>query len=162
MGTLLYYLSREQPRCWSPVRMRRLLCTFVVRTWHKRHFPLTWLIWWYWGNSNEYMFFVEKYGRLSQNCQIPTLSVLLTLLKWWFQGIVRLSNLAAPIMLLTGHEGEIFTTKFSPDGKMLASAGFDRLICKFSEYHISLVMRKRVFGSFRPGQTQTGLLSYRS
>ena len=27
---------------------------------------------------------------------------------------------------------------------------------------MSLVMRNRVFGSFRPGQTQTGLLSYRS
>ena len=27
---------------------------------------------------------------------------------------------------------------------------------------MSLVMRKRVFGSFRPGQTQIGLLSYRS
>ena len=49
-----------------------------------------------------------------------------------FQGLVRLSNLAAPIMLLTGHEGEIFSTKFSPDGKMLASAGFDRLICKYT------------------------------
>lgn len=49
-------------------------------------------------------------------------------------GIVRLSNLAAPIMLLTGHEGEIFTTKFSPDGKMLASAGFDRLIFFWNVY----------------------------
>ena len=47
-----------------------------------------------------------------------------------FQGIQRLSNLSAPIMLLTGHEGEVFGTKFSPDGKMLASAGFDRLICE--------------------------------
>ena len=28
--------------------------------------------------------------------------------------------------------------------------------------HMSLAMRKRVFGSFRSGQTQTGLLSYRS
>ena len=49
-----------------------------------------------------------------------------------FQGIQRLSNLMAPIMLLTGHEGEVFCAKFSPDGKMLASAGFDRLICKFA------------------------------
>ena len=30
------------------------------------------------------------------------------------------------------------------------------------EVHLSLVMRKRVFGSFRPGQTQTGLRSYSS
>ena len=30
------------------------------------------------------------------------------------------------------------------------------------EIHMSLVMRKCVFGNFRSGQTQTGLLSYRS
>ena len=47
------------------------------------------------------------------------------------QGIQRLSNLTAPIMLLTGHEGEVFGTKFSPDGKLLASGGFDRLICEY-------------------------------
>ena len=46
-----------------------------------------------------------------------------------FQGIVRTSNLEAPIMLLTGHESEIFCVKFSPDGNTVASAGFDRLIC---------------------------------
>ena len=34
-------------------------------------------------------------------------------------------------MLLTGHEGEVFGTKFSPDGKLLASGGFDRLICEY-------------------------------
>ena len=33
---------------------------------------------------------------------------------------------------------------------------------RYSPFQLSLVMRKRVFGSFRPGQTQTGLLSYRS
>ncbi|XP_033727268.1 U5 small nuclear ribonucleoprotein 40 kDa protein-like [Pecten maximus] len=43
-------------------------------------------------------------------------------------GPPRVSNLEAPIMLLTGHEGDIFTTKFSPDGQLLASSGFDRLI----------------------------------
>ena len=46
-----------------------------------------------------------------------------------FQGPGRLSNLTAPIMLLTGHEGDIFTAKFSPDGDHLASGGFDRLLC---------------------------------
>ena len=46
------------------------------------------------------------------------------------QGPPRTSALLAPIMLLTGHEGEIFCTKFSPDGQILASAGFDRLLCK--------------------------------
>ena len=34
-------------------------------------------------------------------------------------------------MLLTGHEGEVFATKFSTDGNIVASAGFDRLIRKF-------------------------------
>ena len=33
-------------------------------------------------------------------------------------------------MLLEGHQGEIFTAKFHPEGKHLASAGFDRQICK--------------------------------
>ena len=39
-------------------------------------------------------------------------------------------------MLLSGHEGDIFCCKFSPDGKMLASAGFDRLICKIFDSKI--------------------------
>lgn len=34
-------------------------------------------------------------------------------------------------MQLSGHEGEIYTAKFSPDGQMIASSGFDRLICNF-------------------------------
>ena len=33
-------------------------------------------------------------------------------------------------MLLTGHEGDIFTGKFSPEGNILATSGFDRMICK--------------------------------
>ncbi|XP_013413134.2 U5 small nuclear ribonucleoprotein 40 kDa protein [Lingula anatina] len=49
-------------------------------------------------------------------------------------GPPRTSNLLAPIMLLSGHEGEIFTSKFSPDGTMLASAGFDRLIYFWNVY----------------------------
>ena len=36
----------------------------------------------------------------------------------------------APIMLLSGHSGEIYTAKFHPEGNVLASAGFDRQICK--------------------------------
>ncbi|XP_055327643.1 U5 small nuclear ribonucleoprotein 40 kDa protein-like [Paramacrobiotus metropolitanus] len=43
-------------------------------------------------------------------------------------GIPRTSTLEAPIMLLAGHGGEIFTAKFHPDGSALASAGFDRQI----------------------------------
>lgn len=34
-------------------------------------------------------------------------------------------------MLLEGHEGEIFTVDFHPEGQYLASSGFDRRICKF-------------------------------
>lgn len=36
----------------------------------------------------------------------------------------------APIMLMEGHQGEIFTVAFHPDGQYLASSGFDRQICK--------------------------------
>ncbi|KAL3279186.1 hypothetical protein HHI36_016699 [Cryptolaemus montrouzieri] len=46
----------------------------------------------------------------------------------------RTSNLFAPIMLLEGHEGEIFTIKFHPEGQYLASAGFDRKIFLWSVY----------------------------
>lgn len=49
-------------------------------------------------------------------------------------GPPRLSGLEAPIMLLTGTEGEIYTCKFSPDGQLIASAGFDRLICFWNVY----------------------------
>ncbi|KAK6167431.1 hypothetical protein SNE40_021463 [Patella caerulea] len=49
-------------------------------------------------------------------------------------GPPRTSSLDAPIMLLTGHEGDIFTAKFAPSGQMLASAGFDRLIYFWNVY----------------------------
>ena len=45
-------------------------------------------------------------------------------------GPPRCSSLQAPIMLLSGHEGEVYCCKFHPNGSTLASAGFDRLICK--------------------------------
>jgi len=55
------------------------------------------------------------------------------------QGVVpfgpqRSSALESPIMLLTGHGGEIFTAKFHPSGNTLASAGFDRLIYLWNVY----------------------------
>jgi len=50
------------------------------------------------------------------------------------QGPVRTSNLMAPIMLLNGHQGEIFSLKFHPDGKYMASSGFDRLIYFWNVY----------------------------
>lgn len=40
----------------------------------------------------------------------------------------RTSNLMAPTMALTGHEGEIYGAQFSPDGTCLASAGYDMKI----------------------------------
>lgn len=40
--------------------------------------------------------------------------------------------LKGPIMLLTGHDGEIFTSKFHPNGTAIASAGTDRSIYLWS------------------------------
>jgi len=44
----------------------------------------------------------------------------------------RTSSLPSPIMLLTGHEGEIYATRFSPDGTCFASAGYDMKIFLWS------------------------------
>lgn len=49
-------------------------------------------------------------------------------------GPPRTSGLDVPIMLLVGHQGEIFSSKFSPDGTFLASAGFDRQIFLWNTY----------------------------
>ena len=46
-------------------------------------------------------------------------------------GPPRTSNMEAPIMLLSGHSGEIYASKFHPEGNILASGGFDRQICEF-------------------------------
>ncbi|KAJ3027329.1 UNVERIFIED_CONTAM: hypothetical protein HDU68_004027 [Siphonaria sp. JEL0065] len=48
--------------------------------------------------------------------------------------VQRTSSLAAPIMLLTGHQSEVFSAKFSPDGQHLASGSFDRLIYLWDTY----------------------------
>lgn len=34
-----------------------------------------------------------------------------------------------PIVALEGHQGDIFSVAFHPEGKYLASTGFDRQIC---------------------------------
>jgi len=47
------------------------------------------------------------------------------------QSNVRTSSLFMPIMALEGHEGDIFATKFHPEGEYLASSGYDRKICKY-------------------------------
>lgn len=45
-----------------------------------------------------------------------------------YGGVKRTSDLQAPIMLLSGHEGDIFSAKFHPDGRVLASTGAERNI----------------------------------
>ena len=44
------------------------------------------------------------------------------------QGPKRTSNLEAPIMLLSGHGGEVFSCRFNPDGDVLASGSHDKSI----------------------------------
>lgn len=46
----------------------------------------------------------------------------------------RSSSLFAPIVLLSGHEGEIFACKFSPDGNIIASGGYERRIFLWNVY----------------------------
>jgi len=48
--------------------------------------------------------------------------------------VPRTSNMEAPIMLLTGHAGEVYTGKFHPEGQVLASSGFDRQIYLWNVY----------------------------
>eukprot|EP01132_Coremiostelium_polycephalum_P006084 gene6084-7581_t len=49
-------------------------------------------------------------------------------------GTERTSKLQHPIMQLSGHKGEVFTVKFSPDGKSLASGSFDKEIFLWNVY----------------------------
>ncbi|KAI8065511.1 WD40-repeat-containing domain protein [Gongronella butleri] len=48
--------------------------------------------------------------------------------------IKRTSGLEAPVMQLTGHEGEIYTCEFDPSGQHIASGGFDRKIMLWNTY----------------------------
>jgi Prp8 binding protein len=48
--------------------------------------------------------------------------------------VPRTSNMEAPIMLLSGHSGEVYTGKFHPSGDILASSGFDRQIFLWKVY----------------------------
>lgn len=51
------------------------------------------------------------------------------------QDIQRTSELAAPILRLEGHKGEVYTCKFSPDGDLFASAGHDKSIFLWRPLH---------------------------
>jgi Prp8 binding protein len=44
--------------------------------------------------------------------------------------LIRTSNLQYPIVQLQGHQAEVFTARFSPSGKNLASGSLDKSICK--------------------------------
>lgn len=44
----------------------------------------------------------------------------------------RTSRLAAPVMELTGHSGEIFAAKFDATGDLIASGSMDRSICTYA------------------------------
>ncbi|KAH9255891.1 hypothetical protein BASA81_006066 [Batrachochytrium salamandrivorans] len=48
--------------------------------------------------------------------------------------VKRVSDLDAPIMHLTGHEGEVLSCKFSPNGRHLATSSFDRLILLWNAF----------------------------
>uniref|UniRef100_T1HYR4 U5 small nuclear ribonucleoprotein 40 kDa protein n=2 Tax=Rhodnius prolixus TaxID=13249 RepID=T1HYR4_RHOPR len=50
------------------------------------------------------------------------------------EGITRTSNLMTPIVALEGHQGDIFSVAFHPEGKYLASTGFDRQIYIWNVY----------------------------
>ncbi|KAM7187012.1 Pre-mRNA-splicing factor cwf17 [Rhypophila sp. PSN 637] len=50
------------------------------------------------------------------------------------QAAPRTSSLQAPLMELSGHEGEIFTAKFDPTGNLIASGSMDRNILLWRTY----------------------------
>jgi len=51
------------------------------------------------------------------------------------EGPKRTSNLQAPIMLLTGHNGAVFSCRFSPSGSSLVSSSFDQSIFLWNVYN---------------------------
>ena len=50
------------------------------------------------------------------------------------QGPARTSGLLAPIMLLTGHAGEVFSCKFNPTGDIIASGSHDKHVFLWRTY----------------------------
>eukprot|EP01083_Nonionella_stella_P090834 253825_1 len=49
-------------------------------------------------------------------------------------GLPRTSNLLAPTMVLEGHQSKVYTTRFDPNGELLASAGHDKDIFLWDVY----------------------------
>lgn len=67
--------------------------------------------------------------RLLYHCydsENPILVTFLTVVSILLKGPPRTSSLHAPIMQLSGHQGEVFVCKFHPEGETLASSGHDR------------------------------------
>lgn len=65
-------------------------------------------------------------------------------------GVPRTSSLLAPIMQLEGHQGDVFSAEFHPEGQHLVSTGFDRQICKFfADPKIALWIFKYFFFFFK-------------
>ncbi|KAH0482319.1 MAG: hypothetical protein KVP17_004472 [Porospora cf. gigantea B] len=50
------------------------------------------------------------------------------------KGPNRRSGLLAPTMVISAHQGEVYTCEFSPDGRQVLSAGMDRAVLVYSVY----------------------------
>ena len=139
-------------------RMRRLICTFVVRIWHKTHFFMARLI-----------CFVEEYGKSSQ---IPTFN---TCINVFFSdspsselhltaGYVNSSAIAAEIFRITRNVEvtDVLVAIRLNNSQLLHNRLYWRpellgdLKVSYEPRHEKTCLR-----GFRPGKTQTGLLSYR-
>lgn len=79
----------------------------------------------------------DEYGQLVVKRQKPGVSTALAQRDGGANGALiaapRTSNLDSHLMELTGHTGEVFTTKFNPSGQFIASGSMDRSICALSE-----------------------------
>jgi len=48
--------------------------------------------------------------------------------------VPRTSGLQAPVMELSGHSGEVFVARFSPEGNNIASGSMDRSISRYPAF----------------------------
>merc|ERR1712188_325200 len=63
---------------------------------------------------------VSKKQRTGENEDAATSNALIP------AGVKRTSSLSAPILSLQGHKGEVYATRFNPEGTLLASSSFDK------------------------------------